>query len=346
MVVLVILCVLFIKYRTTKIVPWILIFFWIPFFYLPTWLYERTLTVAATHRYLAFSAVLIPFIWTKLLISIKNNRLFFIGFILIIILNVRYAQKVTTHDYTIRGKDIVLPLWQEMVREVPIGETNSMFALSGDPKLIGYVFQWSDIFPYATLKGIRKKEELPIYVNVPLAARVVCDPTVEVPDLLASSTKRVGKNFSLNKSYSWEVKEDGFLVSKTNEFRIESAKIAECLWKQQKISVNGEIRLTGSQYLDLQSKGGRLLAIQLRWYKDYVSNDSYSYQIGLYKKGTDELLGINGELIYFNDSPETITTSSFNLEKENQNSQFDLSVLVCRHDCASGVELVSTRISL
>jgi len=327
------LITLFLIKRKKEYIPWIIILIWIPLFYAPNWLYEQSLVVASTHRYLAFSATVLPIFWAASLAKFRWKKLAIFLFVITILLNLNHARKVVAHDYTIRGKDVVLPLWEKMVATVPVGEVNTMLSIKGESNLLGYVFHWSGEYPFATLKGINSKDKLPIFVNPSLASQMVCDPNTTVPDLIESGVKRVGTNYSLTKAYEWTFTNTGDFVDTTNEFRIEAVRLAGCLWKDQNRIVDKDLLLLNYATQELFDKKKYVFAVILRWQKSKdISLIGYSVVTELYND-TRKLLDTDAQILEFDDEGIATSVVKFELPIDEKQSNLDLSLIVCRENC-------------
>lgn len=239
----------FIRTKSKNLIVPLMLAFWIPSFYFASWLWEPTIVVGPTHRYIAASAVAIPLFITFFLYRIKEplNYLLLAVFILI---NIVYSNSVTERDYLIRGREKVEPIWQKMDNDVPKSEINSIFLINGDSILEGYVFQWSSIFPYVLLRGIDKDEDMPIEASPELAAKLICDPQVKVVDYITGEPRYYNKHTSLDNIHGWYLHENNDLQDTTEDARIKVAGLASCLEKQQNIITNSGLTISSTTYVD------------------------------------------------------------------------------------------------
>lgn len=232
-IVLAALGIWFLKSRNKNLVPWLVVFLWIPFFYGPNWLYESSLIVAATHRYLAYSAILVPILWAGAITSIRKTGLAVGLFLAILILNMRYAERVVNHDYLIRGKEVVLPLLDKFVSSIPLGETKSVVNISGEGYLRGYVFDWSGPWSYVYLRGIKSYDDFPIFVDFKRGGSLMCDPNTQIIDWQHGGLMTANETSTLDKVHGFYVGNNEVLEDTTEKVKFEIAKEASCLSKKQ-----------------------------------------------------------------------------------------------------------------
>lgn len=339
-IVFALLTIIFIKYRSNKIVPWLTIFLWIPFFYGPNWLYESTLVAAATHRYLALSAVLVPIFWAKAVTSLRRIGIAFILVLIILFLNISYAQKTVDHDYLIRGKDAVMPIINKWVSSVPPGETKSVMTVLGDHYLRGYVFDWSGPWTYAYLRGIGNYNDLPIFVNYKMGASLMCDPETQIIDWEKGGLMRAGEISTLDKVHGFYVNNYGLLDDRTEETKFEIAKKANCLAKKQFVKVLPELIIKTTTLVDnLDGKKDGRTGLIINWKKNSGQGNIYFFIIFLTNRSTSETLDVKPGMVQFNKGISDVqTTTVFNSLVPNSVDskkplEFEAKINICSGYC-------------
>lgn len=229
----------FLLTRDKKLIPFIVLVFWAFVFYGPNWLYAQKLETGSTHRYIAFSSVVFPILWAYFAGKVMNKQFRYLFLSIFISTALLQSLMVNQQDYSIRGSSLSLPLWNRLVSDTPIGETNQMLSVTGNNRVVGYVFAWSDVFPYAFLKNISSPTQLPVYVDEKMAAGVICQTNTRVSDPTTLGFKELKSGFSMDKTYAWEIKDEDNVKETTDLFRMRVGVLAECVKAKQNFEING-----------------------------------------------------------------------------------------------------------
>lgn len=225
--------------RDKRLIPFIVLVFWTFVFYGPNWLYAQKLETASTHRYIAFSSLVFPILWAYIAGKIMNKQFRYLFLSIYISAALFQSLAVNQQDYSIRGASFSLPLWNRLVSDTPIGETNQMLSVTGNNRVVGYVFAWSDVFPFAYLKNIASPSQLPVYVDEKMAAGIICKTNTRVSDPTTLGFKELTSGFSLEKTYAWEIKDEDNVTETTDDFRKRVGVLADCIKSKQSIQIDG-----------------------------------------------------------------------------------------------------------
>lgn len=163
----------------------IILFFllWIPIAYFPNWLLtgyytgDDGLILGGTHHYLTISAVglacILGYVTAK-----QRKRVGVTVLIFIIIANIFTANRILQKELSSRSAKLANKLWDQIDKEVPEGEKNSILMLKGgDP--VNYELVGSDAIPFGVRRGMKLIEELPIIrVEPETVRRLLCESGV------------------------------------------------------------------------------------------------------------------------------------------------------------------------
>ncbi len=332
--VLIVVTVKFILKREAKLIPWIVLLVWIPLFYGPNWLYSQTLEVASTHRYLAFSSIVVPILWAQIAVTKLPSRLGFIFICIFVFLGLTHAQAVVERDYGIRGRDFVLPIWQNISNSTPIGETNQLLSVTGDNRVVGYVFAWSDVFPFATFKNIGSPRYLPLYADVKIASRVLCDSEATIPDPLSGNFTKAGNNFSISKSYAWYIKDSNTIKEVTDEFRNNIAEGTPCLWKQGTLSMLPTAHIIKYSVIPLKQTPNTY-SFLTSWQNTDAQNGVVNYVASITDEANIVPLDIKiGKVIFTKSKEPSYSHVVFEFEKKPK-TKYLIKLFACKSDCTN-----------
>jgi hypothetical protein len=317
---------------------------WIPLFYGPNWLYAQTLEVASTHRYLAFSSVVVPILWAKVAVTKLPAKLGTIVICLFVLFGLTHAQAIADRDYSIRGRDFVVPIWQKVSNSTPIGETNQLLSVTGDNRVVGYVFAWSDIFPFATLKNIGSPRQLPLYADVKIASRVLCDPETTIPDPLSGNFTKAGTDFSIKKAYSWFIKDSNTITETTDEFRNSIAESTPCLWKENNSSMLPNVNISKYAVIPLKQTSNTY-SFLTEWKRSETGEKAINYVASVNVAGSPLPVDIKvGKVSFAIRENATFSHVVFNFELQPK-TQYLIKLFVCNTDCTNSHSQSITQIS-
>lgn len=212
--------------RRTKFLQTLVFFIaWILVFYLPNWLFDQTLVVGTSHRYLTISSVGLVAIFA-LIISRLNRKYMFLAALFFILLNLRSSNIVLASQAKYRSSSVVEPLWQKINSDVPKGETNSIFMYEGGDYLRGVALDWSASVPFGIKRGVVNEDDFPIVTgDIDLIVKLLCEGNIERPSLGKWSFQK--ERVPLSHLHAWKL-ENGVLTDISKEKRIYFTKIATC----------------------------------------------------------------------------------------------------------------------
>ncbi len=217
---------LFFLLKKTKMVQ-ILIFFlaWMPIFYLPNWLFDQTLALGTSHRYLTISSVGLAAVAALIISSLKRKYAVLIA-ILFIILNVRSSNIVLASQAKYRSSDVVESIWKKINADVPKGEKDSIFMYGGGDYLRGVALDWSGSVPFGIMRGVADEDDFPIATgDKDLIVKLICEGNVERPSLGKWSVQK--ERIPLSHLHVWTLN-DGVLNNISSEKRNEIRLILTC----------------------------------------------------------------------------------------------------------------------
>ncbi len=327
----------FLKKRSPNLVLPLVLMVWILVFYFPNWFYEPFISLGATHRYIAISAVAFYILIILLLNKIKFSASI-LSVTLLVLLNMNNSIKITDHAYLIRGREVVDLLWDKIVSTVPPGEVKSVFVIWGEHYLRGYVFDWSGPYPYAFKRGIRSLWDFPILVNKETAASLVCDPETKIPYWgVGGGTQRAGEATKIDKIYGWYIGNSGILEDKTDFIRGEVAKLATCMFRKENILVLPNLSVQSINLVERLSVKGDKSGLVINWKRFSGSEEHlYSYLVYLIDTKSNVTVGSDYGLVKFEKG--TILSQSFSIfyldssivgEKHN----FKIEIKACDRYC-------------
>lgn len=203
--------------------------FWIPVFYLPSWLASQHLVsgsnmVGVTHRYLTIPNVGLAAILGYMASGIKNNVSRSLFITVVIFLNILNINIIMNNESNFRSQSVQNKLFGKIDRDVPLGNLkNSIFVYLGDSwlKIVG--LDWNGAFPLAVRRGITDTNDFPVVTSdVKLIEKLICGKTdmqsVGVGVGMEISLKN--KHFSLENLYAWKINDNtGELQNVSDQIR-------------------------------------------------------------------------------------------------------------------------------
>ncbi len=195
---------------------------WIALFYLPNWIFEKTLVIGGTHRYIGLSAVGYYVLLGILISFIRNKKVTALLVIIILILNIRASNIVLKNESTYRDKKISDTLWNKIYSDVPIGETESIFMYLGTDGIRGFLLDWSGGMPFALERKISDGYQIPISTaDQNLILKLLCEDDPKRPSLTQWIVQK--DRIKISHVHAWEVNNGEI----TNVSQRERAKLLE-----------------------------------------------------------------------------------------------------------------------
>jgi hypothetical protein len=333
-----ILIVYFIIKRRSSAISLLIFSTWIILFYFPNWLYESTLSVGASHRYLAISAVGFAIVIILIVNKIKMPYRIAV-FLILLILALRVSEKIVDNDYKIRGTEVVKPLLDKMIHSITPGEKQSVIYIWGDNALRGYVFDWSGPYLYTYLRGIASFDDFPVFANADQAASLMCDPGTITVDWSTGNLKQMGKILSLDKVHGLYINPDGIMEDRTDTFKLDVASRASCLAKKQNAVISSGLLIRSTILVNnLDGKNDGKVGLIINWERQGgITNDNFSYVFYLIDNASSKVLDAKGGVVNFTNNGNKVTTSHvFDTSAVTDNKKilnYNLYVNVCSKNC-------------
>lgn len=200
---------------------------WMLVMYLPNWIFERTLVVAGSHRYLALAGVGFIGIIAIIVGRIRQVSLMFGLIIIFIALNICTSNRILENDSHFRSKEVVSYMWNKIDNDVPSGEKDSIFMYLGSDYLKGTILDWSGSIPFGIRRELRNVDDFPIAsANKSLIVQLLCKNNVERPSIGKWSIQKTP--IALSHVHAWEI-ERGIIanVSKSERAQLELIALAQ-----------------------------------------------------------------------------------------------------------------------
>lgn len=196
--------VLFLIKRSRNLQVTVFFSVWMFLFYLPNWLYERTLVIGSSHRYLADSSVALVSLVAVFVYRLKPRFLVLLSLIFTA-LNVVAANKVLKSISEYRSYKIVQPIWDQIDKEVTPNQKDMIFMYFGSDLVWATSMNWSSSVPFGIKRGITNANDFPIVAgDRQLVAKLLCENGVYRPTLGGWITQK--NRIPISHLYAWEWK--------------------------------------------------------------------------------------------------------------------------------------------
>ncbi len=216
--------VLFLIKRKTPFAIFFFFSFWMILFYLPNWLFDQTLTVAPSHRYVTISSVGLVAILSYVIGNIKKKWWIVLAF-LFVVLNVLATRRVITEQTTYRSARIVNYLWNKINFDVPKGEKGDIFMYEGGDNIRGSDLDWSFSIPFVLQRKLTQQEDTPIATgDRMLIKKLLCEYNVPRPAIGTWIIQK--KRIPLSHLYAWNVT-NGVITNVSQKERMSFASNAD-----------------------------------------------------------------------------------------------------------------------
>lgn len=201
---------------------------WMLLYYFPNWVFESTLTVGASHRYLAIAAV--GFHGLLAYLVLRTSRLLaWVLVILFVLNNIYLSNKVLNGLGIFRSDAKIQNIVKSINSAIPKDQKDFMIFYDGDPLMRGYTLDWSLGIPIAIERGITKREEFPVWTgNLETVKKLLCGEKVAV-SLIGTGEKfeRGGTAWSKDQIHAFYVKDTGEVINNSlairERFNLETA---------------------------------------------------------------------------------------------------------------------------
>lgn len=179
---------------------------WIVLFYLPNWIFEKTLVIGGTHRYIGLSGAGYYVLLAFLISFIRNKKIVIITAILILALNIRASNFILERESSYRNKEVSQMLWNKIENDVPKGETNNIFMYLGGDGIKGFLLDWSGPMPLVLNRGMTDIPSMPIVTSDPvLIVDLLCRENVYRPSLTRWIYQK--NKIKISHVHAWEVEQ-------------------------------------------------------------------------------------------------------------------------------------------
>jgi hypothetical protein len=208
----------------------LLLTLWIPVMYIPNWLSNKFFAAPPTDHYLAVSAVGYLGILALLVSAISVRWLMYLVALSFILFNIKTANEVLISESSFRSYKIVEPYFDQIEREVPKGEKNSIFMYLGNDNAKYLDLDWSGSVPFGIKRKLTKYEDFPIATSDDkLILKLLCEDNVYRPSMFDWIYQE--KRIQLSHLHAWELN-GGVLknvsIEKREKFR-KDARLKNCI---------------------------------------------------------------------------------------------------------------------
>lgn len=206
---------------------------WIPVTYIPNWLANKSFTASPTDHYLAVSAIGYLGLLALFVARVKMRWLMHLLILFIVLANIRMANEILIREASFRSYKIIEPYFDQIEREVPKGEQNSIFMYLGNDNAKYVDLDWSGSNPFGIKRKMTRYEDFPIVTaDEKLILKLLCEENVYRPSNLDWTYQK--ERIQLSHLHAWELN-GGILrnisLEKREEFGKKAALI-NCILKQ------------------------------------------------------------------------------------------------------------------
>lgn len=198
--------IIFIKSKSKQAGYLAFFIFWAFIFYLPNFLSEPRAPMAGAHRYLFFSSIGSIGLIAYLIANINKRWLIIILSAVFIIANIYKANVILAWQSTYRSAIMIERMWQKVNDDVPKNELNDIFIFYGSQPWLNHSIGLSSNAPFMLERHMHgSPDTFPVMTtdrNIILNS--LCYKRPQLP---------------ISHIYAWEVKPNGILLSKTQQYR-------------------------------------------------------------------------------------------------------------------------------
>ncbi len=203
----------------------LLLTLWMPITYIPNWLSNKSFAASPTDHYLAVSAVGYIGILALFVSGIRVRWLMYLVVFSFVLFNIKSANEILISELSFRSYKIIEPYFDQIEREVPQGEINSIFMYFGNDNAKYLDLDWSGSLPFGIKRGLTKYEDFPIVTsNEELILKLLCEDNVYRPSMFDWIYQE--KRIPISHLHAWELN-GGILKNISIEQREKFRKDAE-----------------------------------------------------------------------------------------------------------------------
>ncbi len=163
-----ILCLMIIvhlkRIQSNMFFPWLFFFLWMNAFLIPNYFSEVRLVFGATHRYMSIASIgWIGMICVALQLLRLRIRIL-VGLVLIFI-SIQTSRSILYEWNDYRSRGLLTTVWNEVESSIPQTEHPKFIVFSGSHPIISHVLLYSGAVPFAVLRDVRQREDIPFISN-------------------------------------------------------------------------------------------------------------------------------------------------------------------------------------
>jgi hypothetical protein len=199
--VVLLIVIFFLKKKSRNLQVAVFFSVWMFLFYLPNWMYEKTLIVGSSHRYLADATVALVSLVAVFIYKLKP-KLVVLFSIIFIALNVIASNKFLKSMSAYRSFKIIEPIWSQINKQVAVGQKDMIFMYQGTDLVWGTSMNWSGPVPFGIKRGISNANDLPIVSgDRQLIVKLLCEKNVYRPSLGGWAIQK--ERIPISHLYAW-----------------------------------------------------------------------------------------------------------------------------------------------
>lgn len=194
---------------------------WTVAFYLPRWVFESGITVGASHRYLAISAVGFYGFIAILLAKIKKRKIAHLLTFLLVINGIYLSNRVLKKLNKYRSNIVVNNVINGLDKSIPQKAVDPIIYYSGEGEIRGYIMDWSSGLLFDIRREIKDPNQFPVWTgSEDMVIKLMCGEKVKI-NLPAGKlvVEKGGYEDPLEHLFAFEVKSDGSVIDLTEQKR-------------------------------------------------------------------------------------------------------------------------------
>lgn len=205
-------------------------FMWFFIYYFPNWVFESTLTVAASHRYLAISAITFQLLIAYLMLIVRPKALMIVFCVTFILTNIYLSNKILDTTMLYRSEKVIDNVITTMNNQIPANQKDFVISYEGDGTIRGYILDWSLGIPIALKRNISNRAEFPIWTgNKETVLKLLCGEKISVNMVgRGEIVERGGYPFSKEQIHNFYVKDTGETIVRSKQYRSTFNIPADC----------------------------------------------------------------------------------------------------------------------
>lgn len=177
---------------------------WLVVFYFPNWIFDKSLVIGGTHRYLGVSGVGLIGLTAIAIGSVRGKFLFYGLALVALLLNIQTTKRILAVESTYRDQSVTNMVWDKIDRDVPKNQKDLIFMYLGGDYIRGAIMDWSASLPFGVRRGIAEIDDFPIpTADTKLILDLLCKDNVMRPSVSKWSLQK--KRIPLSHLYAWDV---------------------------------------------------------------------------------------------------------------------------------------------